>query len=216
MERRVLLAITLSFLVLFLFQRFVMPPPAAVPAAPPAGTTAGQCPGARLQHLVPPDEPCTRRHPTAPAGTRRTGGARDRCDGERSERARNRRRDDEGQSGLLESRRDDRALDPEGVPHRRRAAARSRARRRRRGCDQAVHADRRRSGDQRALEGRDLSRHRQRRARRRDGRCDRVAADDRLRDGVRRRVERQEDVRASSRRATSCRSAPSCRWAASG
>ena len=29
MERRVLLAITLSFLVLFLFQRFVMPPPAA-------------------------------------------------------------------------------------------------------------------------------------------------------------------------------------------
>src|SRR5687768_15597465 len=37
MERRVLLAITLSFLVLFLFQRFVMPPPAPVPAAP-AGT----------------------------------------------------------------------------------------------------------------------------------------------------------------------------------
>ena len=41
MERRVLLAITLSFLVLFLFQRFVSPPPASVPA-PPAGTTAGQ------------------------------------------------------------------------------------------------------------------------------------------------------------------------------
>src|SRR6185436_3875191 len=37
MERRVLLAITLSFLVLFLFQRFVMPPPAPVPSAP-AGT----------------------------------------------------------------------------------------------------------------------------------------------------------------------------------
>ncbi|HEX6162060.1 MAG TPA: membrane protein insertase YidC [Vicinamibacterales bacterium] len=36
MERRVLLAITLSFLVLFLFQRFVMPPPAPVPAAPAA------------------------------------------------------------------------------------------------------------------------------------------------------------------------------------
>ena len=33
MERRVLLAITLSFLVLFLFQRFVMPPPAPKPAS---------------------------------------------------------------------------------------------------------------------------------------------------------------------------------------
>ena len=33
MERRVLLAITLSFLVLFLFQRFVMPPPAPLPSA---------------------------------------------------------------------------------------------------------------------------------------------------------------------------------------
>ena len=42
MERRVLLAITLSFLVLFLFQRFVMPPPASVPAATPSGTSAGQ------------------------------------------------------------------------------------------------------------------------------------------------------------------------------
>src|SRR5688500_7002407 len=36
MERRVLLAITLSFLVLFLFQRFVMPPPAPLPGAPAA------------------------------------------------------------------------------------------------------------------------------------------------------------------------------------
>ena len=44
MERRVLLAITLSFLVLFLFQRFVMPPPASAPQ--PAGATAGQAPGA--------------------------------------------------------------------------------------------------------------------------------------------------------------------------
>lgn len=40
MERRVLLAISLSFLVLFLFQRFVMPPP--VPA--PDGAAAGQAP----------------------------------------------------------------------------------------------------------------------------------------------------------------------------
>jgi YidC/Oxa1 family membrane protein insertase len=38
MERRVLLAITLSFLVLFLFQRFVTPPPPA--GAPPGATTA--------------------------------------------------------------------------------------------------------------------------------------------------------------------------------
>jgi YidC/Oxa1 family membrane protein insertase len=36
MERRVLLAITLSFLVLFLFQRFVMPPPAPLPSEPAA------------------------------------------------------------------------------------------------------------------------------------------------------------------------------------
>ena len=50
MERRVLLAITLSFLVLFLFQRFVMPPPrpanavnqsAQAPAATPAPGTSG-------------------------------------------------------------------------------------------------------------------------------------------------------------------------------
>ena len=40
MERRVLLAITLSFLVLFLFQRFVMPPPAPVPAASPVSANA--------------------------------------------------------------------------------------------------------------------------------------------------------------------------------
>jgi YidC/Oxa1 family membrane protein insertase len=44
MERRVLLAITLSFLVLFLFQRFVMPPaaPASAPQSP--GATVGQAP----------------------------------------------------------------------------------------------------------------------------------------------------------------------------
>ena len=42
MERRVLLAITLSFLVLFLFQRFVMPPPASAPQSP--GASAGQAP----------------------------------------------------------------------------------------------------------------------------------------------------------------------------
>src|SRR5687768_8020999 len=40
MERRVLLAITLSFLVLFLFQRFVMPPPVPPPAAVPVPANA--------------------------------------------------------------------------------------------------------------------------------------------------------------------------------
>jgi len=45
MERRVLIAITLSFLVLFLFQRFVMPPPPATPASQ-VGATAGQAPAA--------------------------------------------------------------------------------------------------------------------------------------------------------------------------
>ena len=53
MERRVLLAITLSFLVLFLFQRFVAPPPVSVPAASPTGTTAGQGPAAPQASAVP-------------------------------------------------------------------------------------------------------------------------------------------------------------------
>ncbi|HWI16153.1 MAG TPA: membrane protein insertase YidC [Vicinamibacterales bacterium] len=39
MERRVLIAITLSFLVLFLFQRFVMPPPAPIPGNVSASAT---------------------------------------------------------------------------------------------------------------------------------------------------------------------------------
>ncbi|MSO51882.1 MAG: hypothetical protein CK533_02805 [Acidobacterium sp.] len=43
MERRVLIAITLSFLVLFLFQRFVMPPSA--PLESQSGATAGQASG---------------------------------------------------------------------------------------------------------------------------------------------------------------------------
>ena len=49
MERRVLLAITLSFLVLFLFQRFVMPPapsPSVAPATPPAATSTVNVPAA--------------------------------------------------------------------------------------------------------------------------------------------------------------------------
>ena len=45
MERRVLIAITLSFLVLFLFQRFVTPPASAPPASQ-SGATARQAPDA--------------------------------------------------------------------------------------------------------------------------------------------------------------------------
>lgn len=51
MERRVLIAITLSFLVLFLFQRFVMPPPASAPETP--GASAGQAPGTAGQAQAP-------------------------------------------------------------------------------------------------------------------------------------------------------------------
>jgi YidC/Oxa1 family membrane protein insertase len=52
MERRVLLAITLSFLVLFLFQRFVMPS-APAPVASPTGPTAGQAPGSPQASAAP-------------------------------------------------------------------------------------------------------------------------------------------------------------------
>jgi YidC/Oxa1 family membrane protein insertase len=54
MERRVLLAITLSFLVLFLFQRFVMPPPSgAKPAATsaPAASATPTAPAAQAPKL---------------------------------------------------------------------------------------------------------------------------------------------------------------------
>jgi YidC/Oxa1 family membrane protein insertase len=47
MERRVLIAITLSFLVLFLFQRFVMPPPAPLPGNTTASATAPSAPSAQ-------------------------------------------------------------------------------------------------------------------------------------------------------------------------
>src|SRR5688572_6386294 len=57
MERRVLIAITLSFLVLFLFQRFVMPPPASVPRNVSGGTTAGQAPVATSPGSVAPPSP---------------------------------------------------------------------------------------------------------------------------------------------------------------
>src|SRR5688500_4126939 len=75
MERRVLLAITLSFLVLFLFQRFVMPPPAPVTGVAPAGAPSAPsatgntsapapvAPGA----LVAPTAPTAPTAPVAPA-----------------------------------------------------------------------------------------------------------------------------------------------------
>jgi YidC/Oxa1 family membrane protein insertase len=56
MERRVLLAITLSFLVLFLFQRFVVPPPARVPvnaSAPAAAGPEASAPSARVVPAAP-------------------------------------------------------------------------------------------------------------------------------------------------------------------
>jgi YidC/Oxa1 family membrane protein insertase len=46
MERRVLLAISLSFVVLFLFQSLVPPPPEPAPGAAPAGSAAVATPGA--------------------------------------------------------------------------------------------------------------------------------------------------------------------------
>src|SRR4051794_2148180 len=71
MERRVLLAITLSFLVLFLFQRFVMPPPAPVPAVTSSnatstspGTTGAQPSGTPASVGVAPPSA-----PSAPAVT---------------------------------------------------------------------------------------------------------------------------------------------------
>ena len=70
MERRVLLAITLSFLVLFLFQRFVMPPPAELPsnASAPATTpsTASQ-PVAQATQNQSPVAPAAPATPAAPA-----------------------------------------------------------------------------------------------------------------------------------------------------
>jgi YidC/Oxa1 family membrane protein insertase len=67
MERRVLLAITLSFLVLFLFQRFVMPPPApvarnAATSTPPANGT-GTAPNTAAPGTNAPQAPLS---PPAP------------------------------------------------------------------------------------------------------------------------------------------------------
>ena len=178
MERRVLLAITLSFLVLFLFQRFVMPPP-----APPFG--AGGCNGCNW---------CDKCHgctdTPGPGGTHGTFGTRSRtctrCTGAPDAPGRDRMTVSEANareivvettqspSRVLEPRREARALDPEGVPQRRRRAARSRARR---GIlppawtttDHAVHPHRGRSGDERAHQRGDLSRHGERDSRCRQG-----------------------------------------------
>ena len=71
MERRVLLAITLSFLVLFLFQRFVMPPPAPVPSAPAATPNQNQPTGtpgtSGTQGSQSPQAPKAPEAPQAPA-----------------------------------------------------------------------------------------------------------------------------------------------------
>ena len=84
MERRVLLAITLSFLVLFLFQRFVLPPPASV-ARNTSATSAGQAPQAPSPAATVTPAPSVASAPAAsanatpdaPAATVTEGTARD-------------------------------------------------------------------------------------------------------------------------------------------
>src|SRR5687767_4396052 len=67
MERRVLLAITLSFLVLFLFQRFVMPPPPARPATVANQSAPASAPGTTPAPGTTAPTPAPRA-PQAPAG----------------------------------------------------------------------------------------------------------------------------------------------------
>src|SRR6187402_3062018 len=79
MERRVLIAITLSFLVLFLFQRFVMPPPVETPvsqsvatggnlSAPAPGSMAAIAPSSNQSATAPAvTAPATPGAPGAPA-----------------------------------------------------------------------------------------------------------------------------------------------------
>ncbi len=76
MERRVLLAITLSFLVLFLFQRFVMPPPvpAPVPSVPAAGTPAAGPAGTPPQAAAVPGAASGEARPDPDEAARREGG----------------------------------------------------------------------------------------------------------------------------------------------
>ena len=69
MERRVLLAITLSFLVLFLFQRFVMPPPPASAPRNTSGAPAGQgtpAPSTTTPSTLTPSAPSAPGAPAAP------------------------------------------------------------------------------------------------------------------------------------------------------
>ena len=65
MERRVLIAITLSFLVLFLFQRFVMPPTPATPETP--GAAARQAADAPAPGSMAAIGPSSNQSATAPA-----------------------------------------------------------------------------------------------------------------------------------------------------
>ena len=70
MERRVLIAITLSFLVLFLFQRFVMPPPpASAPPASQSGASARQAPEAPAPGSMAALTQSTPSNATAPAAS---------------------------------------------------------------------------------------------------------------------------------------------------
>jgi YidC/Oxa1 family membrane protein insertase len=87
MERRVLIAITLSFLVLFLFQRFVMPPPppasvarnTSATSAGQGGAPASSAPAAQVAPAAPaapaaPVAPGAPVAPVAPAGPTMTVG----------------------------------------------------------------------------------------------------------------------------------------------
>src|SRR5262245_7813436 len=67
MERRVLLAITLSFLVLFLFQRFVMPPPAELPSNASAPATTPSTASQPVSQATPNQSPVAPATPVAPA-----------------------------------------------------------------------------------------------------------------------------------------------------
>lgn len=67
MERRVLLAISLSFLVLFLFQRFVMPPPAPVPSVTPAAGNQSQATSTAPGAVAPGTQPLGTQAPSTQA-----------------------------------------------------------------------------------------------------------------------------------------------------
>ena len=121
MERRVLLAISLSFLVLFVYQAlYCAAPPPERRSGRRHGPAAGmrRAAGFRGRHRRPRalSTPGARRRQLPPVGAA----------GRRHRRARDHGRDAEGPRGLHQPRRAPAALDAEGLQERRGAAARSR------------------------------------------------------------------------------------------